>query len=189
MVRTQSLVAADSLLLIIIVVIPTGSAPVNSNVAISPDCQAGPRSFDLVGTSTGPEIVTLCVTILTPKVANGRFPYRENVTARVTINLSGRVAHPFGGVVLGPATVEASELVLVCSAVCESCTSQAPSPYQQCNPSRFHLDPVPSTRNRGFKLDESSGTLSGNVTFKIRPRRKLRRPEDQEWRCPSESLV
>jgi hypothetical protein len=167
---------------------PIGSAPVNCNAAVPPGYQADSRSFDPVDTSTGPEITILGVTILTPKYANGRFPYRENVTARVTYNPSGR-PYPFGGVVLGPATADASQLVLVCYAVCRSCTSQASSPHQHCNPSWFHLDPVPSKRNRGFKLDESGGTLSGSVTFRIRPRRIRPRPEDPEWRCPSESLM
>jgi hypothetical protein len=189
MVRTQSFVAVDSLLLTTVVIMPIGGAPVNCNAAASPVYRADPRSFDSVDTSTGPEITILGVTILTPKLENGRFPYRENVTARVTYNPSERVPHPFGGVVLGPATTDASQLVLVCYAVCRSCTSQASSPYRQCNPTRFYLDPVPSKRNRGFKLDESSGTLSWNVKFKIRPRRKWPRAEDQEWRCSSESLM
>ena len=131
----------------------------------------------------------LDVAILAPKFASGRFPYRDNVTARVTYNLRGGAPHPFGGVVLGPAGADASQLVLECDAACRSCTSQASSPYRKCNPTKFHLDPVPSKRNRGFKLDESSGTLSGEATFKIRPRKKRPRSEDREWRCSSESLM
>ena len=188
MVRTQTLVTAGSLLLIAIVFMPTGSAArVNCNIALAPGHPPAPRSLDPVVTSTGQDI--LAASILTPKCANGRFPYRGCVTARVTFTLSGRVPHPFGGVVLGPATADASQLVLVCYAVCSSCTTQVSSPYQQCNPPRFYLDPVPSKRNRGFKLDEASGTLTGDVTFKIRPRRRRPRSEDREWRCPSESLM
>ena len=192
MVRTQSFVTTDSSTVgrNNIYIIPTGNAPVNCNApAVSPGYQGDSHSFDPVGTSTGPEIITLGVNILTPKFLNGRFPYRENVTAQVTYDLSGRVPYPFGGVMLGPATVDASQLVLVCYAVCGTCTSQTSSPYQQCNPTRFHLDPVPLKRNRGFKLDKSSGTLSGNVTFKIKSRRKWPRSENQEWRCSSESLM
>lgn len=168
---------------------PTGSAPANRNVLVPTSYQADPRSWDPVGASPGPENITLDVAILTPKFASGRFPYRDNVTARVTYNPRGRMPRPFGGVVLGPASADASQLVLVCDAVCRSCASQASSPYRKCNPTRFQLDPVPSRRNRGLELDESSGTLSGEATFKIRPRRKRPRPEDQEWRCPSESLM
>jgi hypothetical protein len=97
--------------------------------------------------------------------------------------------NPFGGVVLGPASVDASQLVLVCYAACSSCTSQALHPHQQCNPNGFYLDPVPPERSQGLELDKSSGTLTGIVTFKIRSRKRRPQPEDEEWRCPSESLM
>jgi hypothetical protein len=189
MVRAESLLAADSLLLITIVIVPTDNDSVNCNGALSSACPLAPRSLGPVITSTAPEITSLGVSVLTPKFVNGRFLYREHVTARVTYTLSGRMLHPFGGVVLGPATTSASQFALVCYAVCRSCTSQASSSYQQCNPTGFYLDPIPSKRNQGFKLDESNGTLTGNVTFKIRSRRKWPRSEDREWRCLAEALM
>ena len=168
---------------------PAGCASVNFHEPLSPGYPPPPPSFNPVDTSTGPEGITLGVSIITPKFVSGRFPYREHITARITHTLNGNVPHPFGGVVLGPTTADTSQFVLVCYAVCRSCTSQPSSQYQQCKPSRFYLDPVPTKRNRGFDLDKHSGTLTGNVTFKIRPRRKWPRSEDQEWRCPSEALM
>ena len=189
MVKTQHFVATCSLPLIPIVHMPAGCASVNYNEPLSSGHPAFPRLFNPLDASTGLEVIALRVNILTPKFANGRFPYRLRVTARITCTLNGRVPHPFGGVVLDPATADASQLVIVCYAVCRSCTSQASSQYQQCKPTMFYLDPVRTKRNRGFNLDKPSGTLTGNVTFKIRPRKKWPRPEDQEWRCPSEALM
>ena len=189
MVKTQHFVATDSSLLITIVHMPAGCASFTCNEPFALGRPAYPRLFNPVDTSTGPEVIALGVSILTPKLTNGRFPYREHVTASITHALDGKLPRPFGGVVLGPATADASQLVLVCYAVCRSCTSPGSSQYQQCKPTRFYLDPVPTKRNRGFNLDELSGTITGNVTFKIRPRRKRTRSEDQEWRCPSEALM
>ena len=189
MVKMQHFVTTGSLPLITIVHMPAGCATVNCHEPSPPAHPAPPPSINSVGASTGPEVIPLGVKILTPKLVNGRFPYRENVTARITHPLNGNVPHPFGGVVLGPTTADASQLVLVCYAVCGSCMSQPSSQYQQCNPTMFYLDPVPTKRNRGFNIDKTNGTLTGNVTFKIRPRRKWPRSEDQEWRCPSEALM
>ena len=189
MVKTQHFVATGSLPLITMVHIPAGCTSVICNEPLSSGHSAYPRLFNPVGASTRPEVIALGVSILTPKLANGRFPYRVHVTARITHTLNGTSPHAFSGVVLGPATANASQLVLVCYAVCRSCTSQAPSQHQQCKPTRFYLDPVPTKRNQGFDLDELSGTLTGDVTFKIKSRRKRPRSEDQEWRCHSETLM
>ena len=185
MVWTQSLVAAARIANHDIP--PVGGAPVNPTEVLTPEYHPAPRSPHPAISSTEPKDTIL--TVLEPKFANGRFIYRERVTVQVEWVLGWTMPSHFGGVVLGPASVDASQLMLVCYAACSSCTSQALRPIKQCNPNGFYLDPVPPKRNQGLELDKSSGTLTGNVTFKIRSRKRRPRPGDKEWRCPSESLM
>lgn len=130
--------------------------------------------------------------VLTPELKDGRFPYRKYVEAHVS--LSGNAPLPFDGVVFGPALPDEFRLMralqLWCYAQCSSCMSPFSSAHQRCNPTAFYLDPVQDMkRNRGFVLDQSGGTLTGNVTFEIKHRPRKPKPEDQAWRCPFESLM
>lgn len=141
-----------------------------------------------------PPSLTLSAVVLTPLIQNGKFPYRQYVKAR--ISLSGNAPLPFGGVALGPPLPNESRLMstlrLWCYAKCQSCTSYQSSAHQGCNPMAFYLIPVRDVNdNKGFILDQSGGlfTLTSNVTFEIKHRPRNPKAEDQEWRCPSESLM
>ena len=85
MVKTQHFVATDSSLLITIVHMPAGCASFTCNEPFALGHPAYPRLSNPVDTSTGPEVIALGVSILTPKLTNGRFPYREHVTASMSL--------------------------------------------------------------------------------------------------------
>lgn len=165
-----------------------GNAPTNSEEVPGPEMSPAPCPQRSEITPTGPEVITLGVTVLTPRFEHGRFPYREHVTSRVY--LSGKTPLPFDDIVLDPVLPNESSLVLKCYAECRTCAGQTSSPNQQCNPIGFFLDPIQDLKhNQGFTPDKSSGTLTGNVTFKIKCRPRMPKAGDQKWRCSSESLV
>jgi len=139
-----------------------------------------------------PSSFSLDVVILTPRIKNGRFPYRDKVRARVSLH--GNVPLPFDGGVLGPALDESwlRALQWLCYAECQSCRSRNTSAHQMCNPIAFHLHPMQELdHNQNSALDRTgdSFTLTRNVTFEIKTRRRKPSAEDQEWRCPSELLL
>ena len=124
----------------------------------------------------------LTVLVITPGIQSGKFPYRRNVKAR--ISLRGNSPRPLDVVV--------SPMRLLCHAECQSCKSRQPSAHQSCNPVAFYLNPVEvSNRNQSFAVDPTgdSFTLINNVTFEIKTRPRRPKAEDREWRCSSESLM
>ena len=184
MVRTLKplfLIAADD--------VGTGSATIIFDADPLYGPSLAPRPFRRDIFSTWPETTHFQVTALTPKIEGNHRFYRERVTSQVS--LSGKV--PYKGVILSPALPNESQLVLRCRAECRSCSSATSTAGPQyCTPTTFDLDPVPDPKSdQPFKLrlDESNGALIGDVTFRIRPRPRMPKAEDQEWRCGSESLM
>ena len=130
-------------------------------------------------------INTLSVKVQTPKYKDGAFPYRDRITAQ--LSLTGMVLLQFAQIVLGPMRPNDSQLVLSCFAECGSCISSA---KPQCNPTSWYLDPSSEPKyNQGFIFNLSSWTLIGNVAFDIPLRPKRPKGQDQTCRCNSESLM
>ena len=129
---------------------------------------------------------TLCVFnvhIQSPEIEDGKYPYRKHVT--VWFSLTWPVLRQYRGIVLvGPALPD--QLWLRCYAVCSSCMSSL-NPI--CIPIHFYIDPVcDRTHNQNFKLDWSSGTLTGIVTYNIEHRPRRPKTHDQTRRCADEAL-
>ena len=131
------------------------------------------------------------VTPLMPKTEGDHYYYRDRVTSQISLNSEMR----YKGVILAPAHPNESQLVLQCRAECRSCSSatSTTSPHH-CSPAAFDLEPVPDPKNdRPFELklrqDKTHGPLFADVTFLIRYRPRVPKYGDQEWCCPSESLM
>ena len=150
-----------------------------------------PRLFGHDIFSTWPETMIFRVTPRTPEILGHHCYYHERVTSQVS--LSGEM--PYENVILTGAIPNESQLVLMCRAKCRSCSSAIPTPsLQHCGPTAFYLDPVlDSESDKPFKLNlrlkKSKGVLVADVTFRVRNLPRKPKPEDQEWRCRSESLV
>lgn len=130
-------------------------------------------------------ITTLSVNVQTPKYKDDAFPYRNRVTAQ--ISLTGTALLQFYQIVLGPLRPNESQLALWCYAQCGACISLK---KPQCNPTDWFLDPSSDPKyNQGFILNPSSWTLTGNVAFDIPLRPKRPKGQDQTRRCNSESLM
>ena len=137
------------------------------------------------------ETTNFQVTHLTPKIKGDHHYYRNRVTCQISLNRAMR----YKGVILAPALPNKTQLVLQCHAECRSCSSATltMSP-QRCRPAAFDLEPVPNLKSdQPFELelrqDKSNGPLFADVTFLIRHRPIVPKDGDQEWCCPSESLM
>ena len=124
------------------------------------------------------------VHIQSPEIKDGKYPYREHIT--VWFSLTWPTLRQYKGVVLvGPALPD--QLWLRCYAVCSSCIS---SLNPKCNPTDFYLNPeCDRTHNQNFKLDWSSDTFTGIVTYNIEHRPRRPKPNDQTRRCADEALT
>jgi hypothetical protein len=146
-----------------------------------------PSLATLVFSPAAYSTVALNLDVITPTFEHGIFPYRNHVIVR--LSLTGTVPSQFCGIVLGPVLPNEHQLVLWCYVKCSSCTSSA-SGYPQCSPIDFHLDPSQDEKhNQGFKLEPSSGTLTGFVTFNMPQRPRWPTVQGQARRCAAESLV
>ena len=131
------------------------------------------------------------VTPLTPKTKGDHHYYRDCVTSQISLNSEMQ----YKGVILAPALPNESQLVLRCRAECRSCSrATSTASTQRCSPAAFDLEPIPNPKNdRPFELklrqDKTNGPLFADVTFLIRYRPIVPKYGDQEWCCPSESLM
>jgi len=142
-------------------------------------------TFAPVVPPTPSSTTTLSVNVQTPKFEGGAFPYRDRVTAQ--LSLTGTVPLQFSQVVLGPTTPNSSQLVLYCYAQCGTCIS---SESPQCSPVGWYLISEHNPgHNLGFKISPSSGTLTGKVTYNIQHRPRQPKAQDQPRRCGAESLM
>lgn len=122
--------------------------------------------------------------IQTPKFHGSNYPYRDHVTA--FLSLSGSVLQGYSGAVLGGEPALPNQLVLWCYAKCGSCASFM---HSKCHPIGFYLNPKYGQKNNpGFKLDQPSGTLTGTVTFNIDHRPRKPKLGDPTRRCAEEAL-
>ena len=140
------------------------------------------RVFPIVYRDIAPTVFNLY--IQTPKFHDGNYPYRDRVTA--LLSLSGSVLRGYRGAVLGGQPALPNQLVLWCYAKCGSCASFL---HSKCHPIGFYLNPKHGQKNNpGFKLDQPSDTLAGTVTFNIDHRPRKPKPGDPTRRCAEEAL-
>lgn len=128
--------------------------------------------------------------VLNPKMTDGYFPYRQNITAR--ISLIGNI--PPGKLVLAShPPLNESRLMgatrLLCHAVCQPCMSQDSSPPQSCNPIAFYLHPTKGLKYERKTFCSNIDRFNCKVTFEIPQRPRNPRAEGQARRCSSESLM
>ena len=127
--------------------------------------------------------------VLNPKMTDGYFPYRQNITAG--ISLIGYIP-PGNLVIASHPPLNESRLMgstLLCHAVCQSCMSQNSSPPQSCNPMEFYLNPAKGLNHEQCLLNSDIDRFNCKVTFEIPQRPRNPRAEGQARRCPSESLM
>ena len=137
------------------------------------------------------ETTNFQVTPLTPKIEGDHHYYHDRVTSQISLNRETQ----YKGIILAPALPNESQFVLRCRTECRSCSSatSTASP-QHCRPAAFDLEPVPDLKSdRPFELkfrqNKTNGPLFADVTFLIRYRPRVPKYGDQEWCCPSESLM